>query len=124
MNYLLDTHVMLWWLTGRELAPEAVEVLDQLENNVFVSPVSAWELHVKAAKGLLTIDGSLPEALFECGFEILNVAWSHAVAAAELPPHHKDPVDRLLIGQAMVESATLITRDAVFGQYDVALIEA
>ena len=106
MNYLLDTHVLLWWLTGRELSLEADEVLDQLENTVFVSQVSAWELHVKAAKGLLTIDGSLPEAMFECGFEILNVGWSHAVAAAQLPQHHKDPFDRLLIGQAMVEAAT------------------
>ena len=106
MNYLLDTHVLLWWLTGRELSLEADEVLDQLENTVFVSQVSAWELHVKAAKGLLTIDGSLPEAMFEYGFEILNVTWSHAVVAAQLPQHHKDPFDRLLIGQAMVEAAT------------------
>jgi PIN domain nuclease of toxin-antitoxin system len=124
VNYLLDTHVMLWWLTGRELSPEANRILDQLENTVFVSPVSAWELHVKAAKGQLTIDGSPLDAIFDCGFEILNVAWSHAVAAAELPQHHKDPFDRLLIGQAMVEAATLISRDAVFGRYDVALIKA
>lgn len=87
MNYLLDTHVMLWWLTGRRLSPEANRILDQLENTVFVSPVSAWELHVTAAKGQLTIDGSPLGTIFDCGFEILNVAWSHAVATAGLRQH-------------------------------------
>lgn len=124
MSYLLDTHVMVWWFLDKPLSTQATHVLSRLESQVFVSPVTAWELNVKAKKGHVELRGSYLEAINECGFEILNVSWAHAVAAAELPLHHKDPFDRLLIGQAAVEGFTLVSRDACFAQYKVPLIEA
>jgi len=124
VNYLLDTHVMLWWFRDMPLSSAATAVLSELENQIYVSPVTAWELSIKAAKGHVDLSGSYLDAVSESGFQILNITWSHAVAAAELPAHHKDPFDRLLLGQASVEGMTVVSRDAHFVHYDIPLIEA
>jgi len=124
VSFLLDTHVMLWWFTDEPMSPTATEVLRRSENHVFVSPVSAWELNLKAAKGHVELAGDYLDAIAESGFEILNVTWSHALLAAGLPPHHKDPFDRLLIGQAASEGFTIVSRDMRFAHYEIPLIEA
>ncbi len=89
-----------------------------------MSPVSIWEAEIKVARGKLRIDGDLIEMSRLGGFAELAVTFEHALIAGRLPPHHHDPFDRLLIGQATVEGLTIVTRDARFSAYDVPVLSA
>jgi PIN domain nuclease of toxin-antitoxin system len=123
VRVLLDSHIALWALgdPGR-LTGSAVEILEDGGNEVFVSAASIWELRLKASRGKLVLPPEFETALAETGFGELPVRWAHAVKAAELPPLHSDPFDRLLIAQSQVEGLVLVTRDALVLQYDVALL--
>ncbi|CAB4746663.1 unannotated protein [freshwater metagenome] len=124
MKLLLDTHVLLWWLSETPFDQIATHAISDSKNEVYVSAVTAWEVSIKVAKGNLRINGELSEGIAESGFEILPIRWSHAVQAGGLAPHHRDPFDRLLIAQAQVEDLTLITRDREIRRYDVSLLAA
>ncbi len=125
MKFLLDTHALLWALADPErLGPIARDLLTDPEHEVFVSPVSIWEIEIKRSAGRLEAPPDLLRDLAEAGLEPLPVTLQHAHAAGCLPRHHGDPFDRLLIGQAITESLTLVTVDSAFPNYDVELLPA
>ncbi|MFI5916070.1 type II toxin-antitoxin system VapC family toxin [Dactylosporangium sp. NPDC051541] len=123
MSLLLDTHVVLWWLTEDDtLAADIKDRLDQ-DLNVYISAATIWEIAIKQSIGKLG-PADLPERIRDSGFRELHISSSHAIAAGRLPPIHRDPFDRMLIAQAQLEGLTLVTRDAHIQKYDVALLLA
>lgn len=127
MNLLLDTHALLWWLEENPtLSANARAAILNPKSIVYVSVATAWEMSIKIASGKLTL--SYPhglERLFaENQLQVLPIELRHAIAAAELPKHHNDPFDRMLIAQAQLESLTLVTRDRALGAYGVLILEA
>ncbi len=119
MSLLLDTHVALWSLTGDPTLGQ--DLLDRLRHDpdIYLSPVTIWEITIKQATGKLDGPADLAERVRDVGFRELSVTHEHALVAARLPPHHRDPFDRMLVAQATVERLTLATRDANIQRYDV-----
>jgi PIN domain nuclease of toxin-antitoxin system len=123
VNLLLDTHVLIWWDEGRRLAAGARRAIEQADT-VYVSAASAWEVAIKTALGRLRPTRTVEQAVSESGFLELPITFHHAERLTALPPHHRDPFDRMLVAQAAFEDLTLITRNPVFARYGVAVIEA
>ncbi|WP_432543463.1 type II toxin-antitoxin system VapC family toxin [Kineococcus sp. SYSU DK002] len=120
---LLDTHVLLWWLSDDERLPERMRVaVADGENEVFVSAASAWEMSIKAALGKLTAPDGLREELQQQGFTELPITVDDGLAAGALPRHHDDPFDRVLIAQASRRGLRLLSVDRRFSDYDVRLL--
>ncbi len=124
MRLLLDTQIVLWQLQGsrtvRGSAREAVEAATELAFSV----VSFAEIGVKAAVDKLTVPHDLRDHVVRCGLNILGLAPDHGLAVADLPMHHRDPFDRLLIAQARCEGLTIVTADRRFTDYDVPVVYA
>ena len=124
MRLLLDTHVVLWELGGsRTLSPAAREAIEQATVLLF-SVVSFAEIGVKAAVGKLSVPADLRERVVSSGVQVLPLDADHGLAVGVLPPHHRDPFDRLLIAQARSERLTIVTADRRIAAYDVSLIDA
>jgi PIN domain nuclease of toxin-antitoxin system len=125
VRLLLDTHALIWF-TGEPdvLRPEAREAIVAADT-VVVSAASIWEISTKAALGKLTppVDDIVGE-FREWGFELLPISPQHAWAIGALPPHHRDPFDRMLVTQAQLEGLTIVTRDPAISQYQVAVLAA
>ena len=120
MRVLLDTHILVWWLIdAEELGEKARAVVAAQENMVFISAASIWELRIKEALGKVKLPLDFAEVVQLQPFEKLSVTVAHAHAVKELPLHHRDPFDRILIAQARSDGLTLLTRDQVVAQYDV-----
>lgn len=125
MRFLLDTHIWLWAISEPErLGPETMRWLDSSRTEVYLSSVSSWEITIKTALGKLTLPTS-PEALVTDsletnGFLKLDIAHAHSCAVGLLPDHHRDPFDRLLVAQALVEGLTLLTADQMVLAYPCA----
>jgi len=119
MALLLDTHVVLWWLEDDAKLDSATKDRLDVDSEVYVSSATVWEVGIKQTLGKLTGEGSLAEHVRDSGFAVLPISADHAIAASALPLHHRDPFDRMLIGQALVEGLTVVTRDRVFHAYDV-----
>jgi len=120
VNLLLDTHVLLWWLADDPgLSERQRSAIADPANVVYVSAASAWEIAIKKALGKLIAPNDLGAALIASELEQLPVTVAHAEAVGRLPPHHRDPFDRMLIAQAGVEDLTVVTGDPVFAQYEV-----
>jgi PIN domain nuclease of toxin-antitoxin system len=120
---LLDTHTLLRFVANDPALPESPRALVEEADEVFVSVASAWEIAIKVNLGKLSIDAATPEAFFEeqmriNGLVFLPIAPAHVFRAAALPPHHRDPFDRLLIAQAIVEGLDFVTREN-FSAYGV-----
>ena len=125
MNLLFDTHVLLWWLgDDPELGQTAREAIAQPDNLVFMSAVSIWEIVIKKSVGKLEVPDGLHAVLDDQPFHYLDMTAEHAFKVGELPLHHKDPFDRLLIAQSLVDGLTLVTGDANIKRYDVPVLEA
>src|SRR5680860_438931 len=125
MNLLLDTHALIWILANEPiLSAPARKAVEDPKNQVFVSAVTAWEIAIKRGLGKLRAPQNYLEALRRYRFTPLDVTSEHALAVEELPPHHNDPFDRLLIAQARCERLTLVTCDKRFRQYEVQLLKA
>ncbi|MHB8643804.1 MAG: type II toxin-antitoxin system VapC family toxin [Gaiellaceae bacterium] len=125
MDLLLDTRAFLWWLQdNRKLGPEARAAIANPDNRVFVSAATAWEIAVKRASGRLDASGDVGQWIGRNGFGPLPIEVEHAVASAELPKHHADPFDRLLIAQAVIEALVLVARDDEIDKYDVEILDA
>jgi PIN domain nuclease of toxin-antitoxin system len=122
--FVLDTHVLLWWLTGEPLTPAATAAIIDPSNDVYVSVVTGWEIAIKSSQGKLTIDGELTEDIYANGFDFLPIRWSHASQVGALPSHLRDPFDRMLIAQCQSEGFTLISRDLEIAKYEVDLLVA
>lgn len=121
MNYLLDTHLVLWaFFKPKRLSIEARSILEDRENLLVFSTASLWEIAIKRGLGKIGFQFDprvLRRSLLDNGYDELPVLGQHAVAVDGLPPIHKDPFDRLLIAQALVEGITLLTADAEIAQY-------
>lgn len=124
MAYLLDTHVLLWWLAGTEMSVEAEQVIGDASRTVYLSSASAWEISIKQAKGRLVVPDDLLDLIAASGIEILTVRWSHAWESGALPAIHQDPFDRILVAQARIEGLTLVTADQRLRAYGVSIIPA
>lgn len=125
MRLLLDTRVLLWWLSrDPRLNERANGAIRDTTNGVFVSAASAWEISVKVAKGLLKAPDNLAEVLVEKSLTPLPVTVRHGAAVRELPLLHHDPFDRLLVAQARCEDLVLVTADDRLSAYDVAVLPA
>ena len=124
MNLLLDTHVLLWWLAGQRIAPEAQARIADPATLVAVSAATAWEIAIKLALGKLRMKGSIAGHIEDAGFEPLAIKFEHAERAGRLPDHHRDPFDRMLIAQAQTEGLAIVTRDSVFDSYQVETLAA
>lgn len=127
MKLLLDTHVWLWLLTRPERVPApAREAVGDGRTSTYWSTVCAWEIALKHALGKLPLPAPpavlVAESLAESGASALPITHRHALDAAALPPHHKDPFDRLLVAQAVAEGATLVTGDPKVAVYDVPIL--
>jgi PIN domain nuclease of toxin-antitoxin system len=116
-GFLLDTQIALWALAGhRRLAREARRLIET--NHVVVSAASIWEIAIKTAIGKLDADpAEVRNALAPSGFGELPVTGEHAARVATLPAHHRDPFDRLLVAQSLVEGLTLLTADVQLARY-------
>ncbi len=124
MRLLLDTHILLWWLDDAPALPAAARTaISDVGSEVFISVATAWEISIKRALGKLEFPTSrFGEILTEEGFLSLPIHLEHALIAAELPLHHGDPFDRMLIAQAQREGLTIVTADAMIRRYAVALL--
>ena len=122
MRLLLDTHVVLWWLDDDPRLSGDVANLLLSEPDVFVSSASIWEIAVKQALGKLEGPEDLPERVLAAQFSVLDITAHHGIAAARLPPHHRDAFDRILVAQAAIEGLTIVTRDRDVQRYDVPLL--
>ena len=125
MSYLLDTHILLWWLAAdSRLSPAALATITKPQNRIFISAATVWEIGIKSQLGKLKIEESIPLLLLSEGFEELSITGLHAQEAANLPSHHIDPFDRMLIAQARLEGLTLISTDKNIADYDVELFKS
>ena len=121
---LLDTHVVLWWLTGAALDADVHGMIQDPDNVVLVSVASAWEVAIKQSLGKLEPPEDFADAAVAEGLTLLGIELAHVRAVRDLPHHHRDPFDRMLVAQAQVEQLVLVTRDARLGQYDVRTLAA
>ena len=118
MKYILDTHILLWWLSDNEnLSLEIREKITNPDNIIYVSAISIWEIEIKKSLGKLRAPEIDVKIITACQFKELPVHIKHILALKELPNHHNDPFDRLLICQSIVEKATLITGDKLIAKY-------
>jgi len=121
MRYLLDTHFLLWIpIDSRRINAKARAILSNLDNQFLFSVSSIWEIAIKCGanrRGFLYNPRELRKQLIENGYEELPVLGEHVVAIDLLPPIHRDPFDRILIAQAMIEKVTFLTADAVIAKY-------
>ena len=123
MSLLLDTQILLWWLSDDPLLPPAArQAIASPDSQVIVSGATAWEIAINKAVGRLEAPDDLSEALGANDFETLAITVSHALLAGSLPPHHSDPFDRMMIAQARAENLTLVSVDRRFPLYDVELL--
>jgi PIN domain nuclease of toxin-antitoxin system len=122
---LLDAHALLWWLEDNpELADSARRSINDPVNDVVVSAGTVWEIEVKRRLGKLDSPDGIVTALEASSISTLPITAFDAERAAALPPHHRDPFDRMLIAQAGRLDATIVTRDRAFALYDVAILPA
>lgn len=123
MNLLLDTHIILWWLADDPALSEKVRAaIMEPTNTIFVSAASAWEVAIKQALGKLIAPDNFEEEIALNGFEPLVITFNHAKVAANLPRHHEDPFDRMLLAQAQIEKMTLVTKDTRLAKYQIPLL--
>ena len=124
MRLLLDTHALIWALGAPEKLPAAAHrAIQAAENEVYASLASAWEISIKVSIGKLKFDAQdLERALAASGMQPLGISLQHTARLSSLPPHHRDPFDRMLVAQALTESMTLVSRDRELAKYGVKLL--
>ncbi|GAC1324793.1 MAG: type II toxin-antitoxin system VapC family toxin [Mycobacteriales bacterium] len=129
MTYLLDTHVWLWMVAAPERLRKEVRILlASPASELVLSAASGWEISIKHALGRLSLPESpttyVPSRLRATAVLPLAIEHRHALAAGQLPPHHRDPFDRLLVAQAQLEGLVLVTADPQLEPYEVRLLMA
>jgi len=123
MRVLLDTHILLWWLSDdRRLPPKIAAAVARGGTTVFVSAVSVAEISIKSSLGKLVLPNDLLATVSMSGFSQLPFTAGHAIALQNLPWHHRDPFDRMLISQAMVESLVFASVDPACGAYGLDIL--
>jgi PIN domain nuclease of toxin-antitoxin system len=125
MNLLLDTHVLLWWLSDNPtLSEKSRTAITDAKNLVYISAVSVWEIRIKEALNKLRIPANFKSILADQHFDLLDITHEHAHAIKDLPALHSDPFDRMLVAQAKVERLTLVTRDVHLKKYCIPILAA
>ncbi len=124
MRVLLDTHALYWFLEGdAKLSKPAALVIGDPDNVILFSPASYWEIAIKISLGKWQLNRPYADfidiALVNYGFQILSIIPGHTAELLKLPFHHRDPFDRLLIAQAIVEGLEIVSADAQFDAYPV-----
>jgi len=123
MNYLLDTHTLIWFLEGAaSLSRTALETIEKEENTCYVSIASIWEIAIKISINKLEMNISfedLNKLIWQNSFELIPISFQHTKKLLDLPYHHKDPFDRMIISQAIIEKLTIISKDNNFILYDI-----
>jgi PIN domain nuclease of toxin-antitoxin system len=120
MKFLLDSHVLLWWCAdGDKLSRRARDAIASPSSAVYVSVVSGWELTIKTSLGRLKLAQAVEDAIEAYQFEPLLLTFAHVRRVSELPYHHRDPFDRMLVAQAVVEDLTVVTKDREIARYEV-----
>jgi PIN domain nuclease of toxin-antitoxin system len=124
MKILLDTHAFLWFITGdANLSDKARTSIEDDSNQMIISMASMWEMAIKISIGRLKVSEPfellIPSQIQINGFELLPIQLEHVYKVSSLPFHHRDPFDRLLVSQCMVEKCPIISRDSAFDRYQV-----
>ena len=124
MRLLLDTQVFLWLtMQSHRLTGQVRELLENIENYVYLSAASAWEIGIKCGLGKLSLPGDpmlfVPTCIKQLGLNPMPVTIEHGLGVRSLPPHHSDPFDRLLAAQAQMEMLTLVTADEILAEYPI-----
>lgn len=120
---MIDSHILIWWLLDSpELKPNLKTLLANPTQKVYVSAASVWEIAIKQALGKLQGFENLPDMLAMSDFEVIDIKTHHAMYAANLPLHHKDPFDRMIIAQSVLEALMLISEDRVFSSYEMCML--
>jgi PIN domain nuclease of toxin-antitoxin system len=123
LRLLLDTHAALWWLSADErFSPQAERVLTDGTNQVLLSAAVVWEVAIKRSLGKLRAPPDLAPTLLGAGVQALPVTLDHAAHVQQLPWHHRDPFDRMLVAQASIERAAIVSRDVALRPYGITLI--
>ncbi len=126
MTFLLDTHTFLWFINDSlQLSVDAKNLLEA-DVDLFLSVASLWEIAIKVSIGKLTLPDTyekfIPQQVTLNNIEILPISMAHLAVVAVLPLHHRDPFDRLLVAQAMVEQVSIFSADVMFDSYQVSRI--
>jgi PIN domain nuclease of toxin-antitoxin system len=129
VKVLIDTQIFLWLFGfSKRISPNVRQLLKNPQNTIYFSAVSAWEIAIKYGNGKLQLADEpkifIPDRLKRANFNWLEINHEHTLEVAKLPQIYKDPFDRLLITQAIVENLTLLSADSVFDKYAMKLIDA
>jgi len=125
MKILLDTHIFIWWMEkNKRLSKDIFNLLNNPQNQIFLSVASVWELIIKKAKKKLKTPKDVQGGIKASGFIPINIEMLHVLDLEKLPMHHNDPFDRIIISQAKIEHLTLITADKKIWKYNLALLKA
>ncbi len=126
MKILLDTHALLWFIDGDSRLPERIiKCIKNPNNHCYISIASLWEISIKMSLGKITINGKFKDfttKLLKNKFEVLPISFEHLEYLLSLEFHHRDPFDRLIISQCMVEKLTLISKDRLFADYKLDIL--
>lgn len=127
MKALLDTHVFLWWIMDDErLTPYIRDFIADKGNDLFLSSASCWEIAIKTKIGRLKLTENpgkfIPDQMIANHISGLPIQLVHALHVYNLPDHHKDPFDRMLVAQARIEKIPIITNDRLIADYDVKIL--
>jgi PIN domain nuclease of toxin-antitoxin system len=127
MRALLDTNSFLWFISGNEKLSDAAKMfISDFDNELVLSIASLWEIAIKVSIGKLELlqsyDKLIPQQLEENGIDIMPITLQHLSKVIDLSFHHRDPFDRLIIAQALIEEIPVISSDAIFSEYPVKLI--
>jgi PIN domain nuclease of toxin-antitoxin system len=126
MNLLLDTHIVIWFITNDgKLSKKIKNIIEDSNNRCFISIVSYWELSIKYSLGRLDLNSTVEEIfniIEKSGFDILPITLNHIIQLSKLEHFHNDPFDRLIISQSVIENLHLVSNDNYFPAYNVQLI--
>jgi PIN domain nuclease of toxin-antitoxin system len=127
MKLLLDTHVLIWLVEGSDnLSQAARQGIDNEDNSLYLSIASLWEITIKMSLGKLqlgiSLDRIVDSYILPSGMEIIPIQLNHLLVLRDLPLHHRDPFDRILISQAQAEELTLVSGDRLFLDYSVQIL--
>ena len=123
MRLLIDSHTLVWWLeASSRLGIAARDAIGDRETEVLVSVAALWELTLKSASRKLTLPADLETMVHGEGFSVLSITFDHLRRFGALPQHHRDPFDRMMIAQALVEAIPLASVDQVFRSYGVPIV--
>lgn len=123
MNIIIDTHIFLWAVSEpKKLSPLKTDIMKSPTNTIFISSITFIEIMIKVSIGKLKIDFDPIETAKESGFQILDFSAEDSLALQDMPFHHKDPFDRMLISQSINRDYYLMSDDGKFESYDLKLI--